>query len=266
MNSLFHGLLSTSTFTVQYNNVIKYASSQEFGLPSYYWNNKVDAFVEGTISDGIWDLIDYGVIFVGDGSPNFKSINIKSPGSNQGTIISSPFIDSNGITGDAIASYFNSNFNPFVHSIYASQNSNSYAIGIYTDSEAGNKAEFGYEEVGNYIGLFSKLEGDVSNSRNNSTSSDSVSHSNSNRIGRYIGYRESSSIIRLSKNGVVVGSDTTAPSVAFANGNFYICGRNDIANNNILEFPSPDTIQYFFWGNFGSLHTLFDSRLNTLLS
>lgn len=267
--SLFYHLLAQDLYSIEYQEILKAGVAleeivQENVLPSIIWKTKQDVLLRKFKSIGALDRMDLILFFNGDGNSDFKCINWATPGVYQATKVNSPGFSEFGVKGDGVSKYIETNFNQFSHSVKATQNSNSFAIGIASDQAADStKCAFGLTNgTTSSTQFFSRLSTGNVSSRNNCGAADTAEVANATRIGRYIGRRTSSTAHSLCKNGSQIAEDTTSNSAAFQSLTFQILKRNLAASPTF----SDETIQYFIWGDFGDLQAEIDAALATYLS
>jgi len=257
-------VLQAGSFEPEYQAVLDRGFLLGYSLPSTGQQIKGNQLIYDLKIAGIWDLLDVFYVFAVDGDSDFATLNWKAPSSFQATKVNAPTFTSNqGFNGDASSSYLNTNFNQLNNSVYATPNSSAFVVGVNSTSAAANsKVTFGVRGS-SFTHLFTRLSSGsgLATTRNNAASGDRADiPSNSDRIGNYMGTRESSSEIRIYKDGSLGGSDVTSPSSGFLNLNFFICGENQGGS---LFNPTDEIITHVGWGNIGAYHSEFNSAWNT---
>lgn len=107
MKGLLHGTYSTKvdkTFTSQYMNVLIYAVSRGFRVPTYNNQVKQNILLRTLLYNGVLNNLDSFYNFYTNGDSDFAKIDQKNPGSNNadGTATFLPFT---GYSGDGISTY-----------------------------------------------------------------------------------------------------------------------------------------------------------------
>ena len=90
--------------------VVNYANTNGYALPSNI--TAFDNLIKGMKSCGIWALLDRFWLFSGDGSTDFKRINLINPSKTKADFYGGLIISNSGIQGNGINAYVNTNFNP----------------------------------------------------------------------------------------------------------------------------------------------------------
>ena len=90
--------------------IFDYANERYYQLPT----NKLtyDDYIRGVVKEGLFDKLDLHYIFSGDGDINFRLINIINPGTYNGTAFGGLEWSNEGVKGNGINGYINTNFNP----------------------------------------------------------------------------------------------------------------------------------------------------------
>lgn len=71
-----------------------------------------DQLIKDLKSAGIWQKLDVFYVFAGDGSPLFKELNWIDPSKHMASAYGGLTWDLNGVKGDGVNGYINTNFNP----------------------------------------------------------------------------------------------------------------------------------------------------------
>ncbi|MGL6038684.1 MAG: hypothetical protein ACRC0E_07335 [Soonwooa sp.] len=90
--------------------VINYANANGYTLPSNL--TALDNLIKGLKACGIWALLDRFWLFSGDGSTDFKRINIINPSKKKADFYGGLTISASGVEGNGTNAYINTNFNP----------------------------------------------------------------------------------------------------------------------------------------------------------
>jgi hypothetical protein len=110
-----------STFEVEYGDVLDYAMSQGYTLPSAGQQALQNQLVVDLKDAGIWSKLDTFRVYATDGSEDFALIDWKRL--IDCTAVNSPtFTTNSGFEGDGSSSYIDTNFNPTLNAVNASQN------------------------------------------------------------------------------------------------------------------------------------------------
>ena len=105
----------------------------------------IDTFIKALISAGVWTLLDVLYVFAAH-TEQAALLNWKAPGTFDGTSVSATaFTTDVGFTGDAVADYINTNFNPFSAGGSYTQDSASFGARTTTDrSDNADKCLIGW--------------------------------------------------------------------------------------------------------------------------
>jgi hypothetical protein len=119
-----HGIVgSIGTFIpdADYQNVLNYATTQGYTLPSLSQQVKQNKLLVDLKNAGVWSKLDTFAVFATDGNINFALIDWKRL--IQYTAVNSPTFSSNiGFAGNSTSAYINTNFNPSTSGVNYTQN------------------------------------------------------------------------------------------------------------------------------------------------
>ena len=90
--------------------IINYANINGYAIPSNL--TAFDNLIKGMKSCGIWALLDRFWLFSGDGSTDFKRINLINPSKTRADFYGGLTISNSGIQGNGTNAYVDTNFNP----------------------------------------------------------------------------------------------------------------------------------------------------------
>lgn len=90
--------------------IINYANTNGYAIPSNL--TAFDNLIKGMKSCGIWALLDRFWLFSGDGSTDFKRINLIDPSKTRADFYGGLTISASGIQGNGTNAYVDTNFNP----------------------------------------------------------------------------------------------------------------------------------------------------------
>lgn len=92
--------------------IINYANTNNYVLPSANHLEAINNLIIGMKTCGIWNLLDRFWLFSGDGSTDFKRINIINPAKTRADFYGGLTINNFGIQGNGTNAYVDTNFNP----------------------------------------------------------------------------------------------------------------------------------------------------------
>jgi hypothetical protein len=92
--------------------VINFANVNGFPLPSVAHLQALDELIKDFKNANVWNDLDRLFNFSGDGSVNFKRINLIDPSKTLGEFFGGGVIDNSGFKGNGTNAYFDTNFNP----------------------------------------------------------------------------------------------------------------------------------------------------------
>lgn len=190
---------------------------------SFTTKNAVNAYIVGVKNAGLWTKLRLIRLYVG-GTAVWHSINAKSPNSNIATFVNAPAHNSNGVTWDGISQYADENFNPTTEGVSL----NSLGVGYYsrTASKAGGFDMGAVQSSGGY-GIFLTLN--TTNGyygRVNEADTVGVGSTTANSQGMFTVNRTASNAKEFTRNGISVGTRTTA-STSIVNRNIYSGALNN---------------------------------------
>ena len=94
--------IASENFDLDYQEVLSYAISQGYILPSIQQQIYQNELVEDMKAAGAWDGLEFFYVFASNGSDDFTFINWANPGTNQATVTFGPIRETNvGWIGDA---------------------------------------------------------------------------------------------------------------------------------------------------------------------
>jgi len=170
----------------------------------------IDNLVRGMKEDGEWSMLDFLHMYAAH-AENSSLLNWINPGTFDATNISSTAFEINkGYTGDGVADYLNSNYNPLTQGVNYTQNDASFGVYINTNVTE-DKFDFGYKIGAQFICLLSGYSGDKAYYRINDAVADYVVSTDSR--GFWIASRTASNVKKLYKDKILVAEDvaTSAP-------------------------------------------------------
>lgn len=109
---------SGPSYETEYQSVLNRAISLGYTLPSSLEQLLQNSLVSELKAAGIWSKLDALYIFANDGSQEFATLNWINPNANQCTYLNTPtWTSDQGIKGDALTSYVDTNFNANTHGV-----------------------------------------------------------------------------------------------------------------------------------------------------
>lgn len=249
---------STISFTSEYQVVLDKATLEGYTLPSESEQIDQNALVLALIDAGIWDQLD--VFYPMVSNIDFATLNWIDPDSYQLTLVNSPaYSATNGFTGTATA-YINTTWRPSVDGTNFTLNEG--GIGVYETTnieEASNTFGTGNSGVNNATNLATRNVGNTLNSRLNSNSSNFISTTNNDSIGRYHVKRIDSVNMSVYKNGSIIVSGAASTS-GLSTVALYFLARN---NNGSVSSTGTRSAKCLWVGS--SLTTL-EAALDNILN
>lgn len=108
-----------------------------------------DQLIKDLKSAGIWQKLDVFYVFAGDGSPLFKELNWIDPSKHMASAYGGLTWDLNGVKGNGVNGYIDTNFNPVDSSVNYTLDNASLFIGIaeYNGLDSGR---YGITNAGRY--------------------------------------------------------------------------------------------------------------------
>lgn len=241
---------------IDYVFLLSVAETKGYALPSTDCQRSGSRLIKALKKYKIWAALDVLYVFATDGDSDFATLNWKYPQSRQCTRVNTlTFTANQGYAGNGSNSYLNTNFNMNSQADWGGQNNNCWVIGINSNPAGGNHQDFGARKTAVPLcvtSFYSRLATDLTSARVNSVVADTIAVSNTNAIGDYMGYRTSSTAMSLDKDGVLLGTDASATSIAPPNLNVYIGCSN--VEGVATEF-SPRQITHWGFGGFTSYRT-----------
>jgi hypothetical protein len=211
-----------SKYDSSYQEILDYATSQGFDLPSPQNQRTQNALLINLKSSGIWELLDVFYNFFTDGDADFAKINWKEPGAESVSSFGAPvFTVNSGFSGFSGTSYLLS-YNPSTFG--GNYSRNSATMFAATPSVAGvNSILCGsfsftfntYEQINIFAGYY------ILNSL-----APAAALANTNVAGLHHVDRQNSTNSNASINGLSVGAIVQA-STALINNRLSIGARND---------------------------------------
>lgn len=261
--SFFHSMISQPapiSYSVEYQEVLDYATLQGYALPSDAENTQYNQAVVDAVAEGVLDKLDVWWPMLAN--IDFATINFKSPGTyNLGLSANPPTYDpATGFTGNGTTSYLTTGWIPNNSLIYL-QNDASIGYGCLTDVSSG-MLDFGTaSNVSNFAGIVINPRNASNNLTSRFNCATAGSKANANGIGRYHMDRSGSASYDVHKNGISLGNNAQA-SQGRSTFELYICGYN-LAGT--LISPSSRSIQYLWAGsNLTGLESTWDTILSNL--
>lgn len=203
------------TFDTDYQNVLDYAISQNFTLPSCPQQSLQNQLVLDLKAAGIWSDLDIFYVFATDGDSDFARINWISPGTFTATAVNAPtFTENEGFTGDGSTSYLDTGWIPSTHAVNFTLNDASFFTYINNEIATSADIDLGAAEtisIRNYLGV--KRTGDVHvfavNTGTLSSRGSAVSS-----LGFFQAQRTASNSQRILKDGSQVGLASSQASTS----------------------------------------------------
>lgn len=101
--------------STEWEAIINYSTANGFTLPTE--TEAYDQLIKDLKSEGIWQKLDVFYVFVGDGDERFKLINWKNPNQHYADAYGGLIWDTDGVRGNAINAYINTNYTASVDAI-----------------------------------------------------------------------------------------------------------------------------------------------------
>lgn len=256
---------SGESYSSQYQAVLDYATAQGYTKPVLYDRQQEDTFVRLLVSSGVWSLSDQIFNLSAAGDKNFALINLKAPGTRNGTLSATApkWIKGVGFYGDGSSSYVRTNYVPSTDAVNLTQNNAGVFLYIVDSTGASATAvDFGTVGAsGNILASIHVTGNTVAVHMNNTTN---ISNTNTSAAGRYGFSRSASNATKTFKNGSQVGSTSVAASTAIPNREIYLGAYNNAGT------PAGYSVRQFgFWligANIDSVIANLDSYFNTYLT
>jgi hypothetical protein len=117
------------TLDSDYQAVIRYAQTLGYVVPTPGQRHRQNQLIKSFKMTGIWAKLDLFYLFANNGSKEFATLNWKSPSLYQATLVNSPVFTTNqGIAGDGVAAYVDTNCNPATQGVnYTQDNAGRFA-------------------------------------------------------------------------------------------------------------------------------------------
>lgn len=136
-----HGIIGSSIvqgFDADYQDILDYATTQGYTLPSAGQQSKQNQLVLDLKAAGVWSKLDTFAVFATDGNSDFALIDwIRL---SQYTAVNSPtFTTNQGFQGNGTSSYINTNYKPSTDAINMTLNSSSFNIYQRIDDSVGTR-------------------------------------------------------------------------------------------------------------------------------
>ena len=184
------------TFLPETLLVIEFANNNSYLVSSERYLVNLDQHIRDLKAFGLWDKLDLLYWFVGDGDMDFKTINIINPSKYKGTSIGGLINTLEGIEGNAVDGYVDTNFNP------------SIGINKYTEINAG-RYTYVYKASTFGTTVRSTVDGVTGNAfrnflTNNNTVNQRINCSGSIDIAPSLGGNGYTSINRTSSTNVIM--------------------------------------------------------------
>jgi hypothetical protein len=193
-----------------------------------------NTMVEALIAGGYWARMDQLLVFATyTNAASEALINWIDPGTNDATLTAlaaGAFAQYDGITGDGIDGWINTNFNPSTaDATNFTQNSGSFGVwfGIGNLTETGITAGC---YATNRIQIAPSLNGYVEVAINNG-GDDTFFIENTNTSGLFVASRTSSSTLSAYRNGTLLGTNSSSTSTAIPNENIGILAVGGIEDS-----------------------------------
>lgn len=241
---------SSYEYSTEYQALLDWAEANGGTPPSTdALKQHEDRFVRALDYEGAYDLADQIFLLSTNGGETFSLANLKSPGTRNGSKVSTPtFTPGSGwSSGGSLSTYINTNFAPATHGVNLVQDST--GIVLYTptnEAGSGTKVEFGGNGAALQHAIVSSLftggTPGVNIRINAATSGSSTGTGTSN--GVYVFNRTSSTNIDIYKDGLLVSS-VTVTSTGRTTSNLYLLVYN---NNGAAAGGTTKTIGFWMIG------------------
>jgi hypothetical protein len=244
----------TDGFDPDYQEVLNYATSQGWALPSSTNQTKDNTLVLALKAAGIWTKLDVFYMFSTD-FIDFARINWITPGSHTATLagtIVPVFTSNSGFTGNAANSAFiNTNFNPSTSGVNFTQNDASRHFW------KGNTAA-GFMDGNILTGNLQAIQtGNSANQRLNNSAQINTAYSYAATVGLKSIHRTSSTNLTLITN--TTSATRTATSIALSN-------SNQLLFRSVNTYTAHLARAYSMGASLVSENTDYYNALNTRLS
>lgn len=257
-----------SVYSAEYQAVLDYADAQtalgvtEYEKPVAFDRTQEDALVTLLVSSGAFALADQIFNLSATGGRKFAMINIKNPGTYNGSLPATNSLWKKGIGfyGDGISKYFRTNFIPGTNGVNYTLNSAGIFISIVNDTGTSSVVDFGASDASLANACFASIRNTGNNLAYRINTSTSSTVANSDAVGKYVISRSASNATKAYKNGVQIGTTSTVASTAITAREIYLNNYN--ANGSA---PTSSTKITGFWLIGGALDAIAAS-LNTYLS
>jgi hypothetical protein len=110
-NTTYYYRVRASDGDLDYLNIINYATTQGYTLPSEPQQALQEQLLVDLKNAGVWSKLDTFAVFATDGDSDFALIDWKRV-TNYTAVNSPDFTPNGGFTGDGLAAYIDTNFNP----------------------------------------------------------------------------------------------------------------------------------------------------------
>lgn len=224
---------SSYAYSSEYQSVLTWAQNNSATAPSTdIQKRQEDKFVRALVYDGIWALADQIFLLSTKGGDTFSLVNIKNPGTLNGSKVASPTFTAGAgwSSAGSLSDYIRTNFIPATHGSNLTQND--AGVIVYTptsEAVSGTKVEFGGNEAtlsnAIVVSLFLSGSGVVNVRINGSGGGSSSSFSPS--AGIYVLNRTSSTNINVHKDGISVGPVTTSATSGRTTRELYVLVYNN---------------------------------------
>jgi hypothetical protein len=241
---------SAYSYSTEYQALLDWAEANGGTPPSTdALKQHEDRFVRALDYEGAYDLADQIFLLSTNGGETFSLANLKTPGTRNGSKVSTPtFTAGTGWnSAGSLSTYINSNYAPATHAVNLSQNST--GIVLYTptnEAASGTKVEFGGNGAALLHAIVSSLfTGGTPgvNIRINAATSGTASGTGTSN-GVYVLNRNSSTNIDVYKDGLLVSS-LTVTSTGLTSSNLYLLVYN---NNGAAAGGTTKTIGFWMIG------------------
>ncbi len=228
--------------------------------PDNIRKNIINDLIVGLRDDGNWDLIDVLVVLAA-ADPQASLLDWKDL--SDGAAVNAPgFTVDRGATGDGIAAYINTQFNPSTDGVNYTQNSASAFAYCRTELAAGGQSIFGLKGAGG--------DGTLLNPRNATNNMPSFINSdtflitaNMSSLGLFSVNRVVNNLHEGLINGVSEGTQADT-SQALLNGDFFVLGENQLGTG--LVNPTTRQIALYGLGSGAVNHLEVFNRVQTYMT
>jgi hypothetical protein len=257
-----------AVYSAEYQAVLDYATAHSIEKPVAVDRLAEDVLVKLLVSSGAWALCDQIFNLSAAGDRNFALINMKNPGTINGTESATVPLWSKGKGFRSSGTqYIKSGFIPLNGVNYTQNNAGIYFTVANAIGTSGSFGELGANDSGFTKALILSVLNASSNFVAYINSDGPVfnsSNTGGTALGRYAVSRSASNLTKVYKNGSQIGSNSVVVSTGLSAKEVYVCGYN---NNGSAAGLSTRIIG--FWlvsSNLNAVIAALDSAVNSFLT